>query len=120
MQEFLVIGLAGVAVACIILSVILIRFGEIIDRFPTGEEGERDRNRWSPLEFTRISVIVLWLLFIPGAWMTLQQSKILMVGGIALLVGLVLFLLTAVIFSMSVLKMMGSKASRNGTSPPDQ
>ena len=120
MQEFLVIGLAGVAVACMVLSIILIRFGEIIDRFPGGEEVERDRSRWSPLEFTRISVIVFWLLFIPGVWMALQQSRILMVGGIALLVGLVLFLLTAVIFSISVLKMMGSKANRNGISPPDQ
>ncbi len=113
MQEFLIIGLAGVTVACIVLSVILIRFGEIIDRFPAGEEGERDRSRWSPREFTRISVIFFWLLFIPGAWMALQQSRILMVGGIALVVGLVLFLLTAVIFSMSVLKMMGSGANGN-------
>ena len=120
MEEFLLIGLAFGAVVSLVLSVVLLRFGVIIDRFPTREEVERDRSRWSPLEFTRISVIVSWLLFIPGAWMALQQSKILMVGGIALLVGLVLFLLTAVIFSMAVLKMMGSKASRNGTSPPDQ
>jgi succinate-acetate transporter protein len=120
MQEFLVIGLAGVAVACMVLSVVLIRFGEIIDRFPAGEEVERDRSRWSPREFTRLSVIVFWLLYIPGAWMTLQQSRILKVGGIALVVGLVLFLFTAVIFSMSVLKMMGSRAGRNGISPPEQ
>jgi hypothetical protein len=43
-----------------------------------------------------------------------------MVGGIALLAGLVLFLATAVIFSMAVLKMMGSRAGRNGISPPEQ
>ena len=120
MQEFLVIGLAGAAVVCMVLSVILIRFGEIIDRFPAGEEAERDRSRWSPREFTRISVVVSWVLFIPAAWMALQPSRGLMVGGIALLAGLVLFLATAVIFSMAVLKMMGSRGGRNGISPPEQ
>lgn len=117
MQEFIVIGLVVTAVTCIVLSAILIKFGEIIDRYPAGEEEERDRSRWSPREFTRISVTIVWLLFIPGAWMTLQQSRFMVVGGIALIIGLLLFLLTAVIFSMSVLKMMGSGTGRNGKSP---
>jgi hypothetical protein len=116
MQEFLIIGLAGGAVVCVILSVILLRYGVIIDRFPAGEETDRDRSRWSPREFTRISVTVSWLLFIPGAWMALQPSKLLMVGGIALLVGVAIFLITAVIFSMSVLKLMSSGADSNRSS----
>lgn len=116
MQEFLIFGLACGAVVCLVLSAILLRYGVIIDNFPAGEEEKRDRSRWSPVEFTRISVIVFWMLFFPAGWMALQQSRVLMVGGIAMLVGLALFLFTAVIFSMSVLHQMGSKGSSDGAS----
>jgi hypothetical protein len=118
MQEFLLIGLAIGAVVSLVLSVVLLRFGVIIDRFPVGEEEKRDRSHWSPIEFTRTSVVIFWLLFIAGGWMALQQSRRLMIGGITILVGLVLFLFTAVIFSMAILNLMSSKRSGNGTSPP--
>jgi hypothetical protein len=118
MQEFLLIGLAFGTVVSLVLSVVLLRFGVIIDRFPAGEEEKRDRSRWSPVEFTRISIIIFWLLFIAGGWMALQQSRLLMIGGITMLVGLALFLFTAVIFSMTVLNLMSSKRSGNGTPPP--
>lgn len=118
MQELLLIGLVFGAAICLLLSVLLLRLGVIIDRFPAGEEEKRDRSRWSPVEFTRISVIVFWPFFILGGWMALQQSRLLMVGGIAILVGLALFLSTAVLFSLAVIKQMSSKRSGNGTSSP--
>lgn len=118
MQELILIGLVFGTAICLLLSVLLLRVGVIIDRFPAGEEEKRDRSRWSPVEFTRISVIVFWPLFILGGWMALQQSRLLMVGGIAILVGLSLFLSTAVLFSMAVIKQMSSKRSGNVTSSP--
>jgi hypothetical protein len=114
MRELLIIGLAFCALISLVLSVVFIKFGEIIDRFPSGEEEERDRSRWSPVEFSRISVMIFWPLFISGGLMVLQQSRILMVLGIAILFGLILFLLTAVLFSLGVINLMKAHKSGNG------
>ena len=56
------------AVIGLILSFVLLKFGEIIDRYPSGDEESRDKNWGSPIPFTRISVLLFWLFFIIGGW----------------------------------------------------
>ena len=64
--------------------------------------------------FTRISVVVFWPFFILGSLMVFQQSRFMLVGGIALITGLILYLGTAVVFSAAVFHMM-AKGSREKT-----
>ena len=117
MQGIVIIaGLAFGAVIGLILSFVLLKFGEIIDRYPLGDEESRDKNWGSPVPFTRISVLLFWLFFIIGGWMVFQQSKVIFVGGIALLIGLLLFLATAVVFSLAVLNQMSAKKDEKGGS----
>ena len=104
------------AVIGLILSFVLLKFGEIIDRYPSGDEESRDKNWGSPVPFTRISVLLFWLFFIIGGWMIFQQSKVIFVGGIALLIGLLLFLATEVVFSLAVLNQMSAKKDEKGIS----
>jgi hypothetical protein len=118
MQELFIFGVAISGIFCLLLSAMLLRLGDMIDRFPVSDEEPRDRSLWSPREFTRISVVMFWPLFIIGGYMALQPSRLMIVGGIALLVGMILFLLTAVIFSVFVLNLMKKKNSENkGKSP---
>ena len=56
--------------------------------------------------FTRISVLVFWPLFIIGSFMVVLQSRFMLVGGIALITGLILYLGTAVVFSAAVFNTM--------------
>lgn len=118
MQEIFIFAVAISGIFCLLLSAMLLRLGLLIDRFPVSEEEPRDMSLWSPREFTRISVVIFWPLFITGGIMMLYPSRVVMVVGIATLVGMVLFLVTAVIFSVSVLNIMKRKKdSDNGRSP---
>jgi hypothetical protein len=118
MQELFIFGVAISGIFCLLLSAMLLRLGLMIDRFPVSDEEPRDRSLWSPREFTRISVMTFWPVFIIGGYMAVQPSRLTMIGGIAILVGMVLFLLTAVIFSVSVLNLMKRKSGESkGRSP---
>ena len=118
MQEIFIFAVAFSGIFCLLLSAMLLRLGLMIDRFPASEEEPRDRSLWSPREFTRISVLIFWPLFIIGGSMMLSPSRVVMVVGIATLVGMVLFLVTAVIFSVSVLNLMKRKRDTDsGRSP---
>jgi hypothetical protein len=118
MQELFLFGVAIGGVICLLLTAMLLRLGEMIDRFPTGDEENREKSLWSPREFTRLSVIFFWPLFGIGSFMILRPDKLVIVGGIAILVGVVLFLLTAVIFSFSVYNVMQSKRKENSKPSP--
>jgi hypothetical protein len=98
------------AIAC---SVALIALGRMIDRYPQGEETEREKSIASPEETTKISVIFFWALFGIGAWAVLQDSKISIVAGVTTLFAIYMFMLTALLFSFAVLSTMKrqSKAS---------
>lgn len=48
--------------------------------------------------------------------MIFQHSRVIFVGGIALLSGLLLFLVTAVVFSLAVLNQMSAKKDEEGAS----
>jgi hypothetical protein len=109
MQELFLFGVAIGGVICLLLTVMMLRLGDMIDRFPAGDEENREKSLWSPREFTRVSAVIFWPLFGIGSFMILRPDKIVIIGGIALLAGIVLFLLTAVIFSFSVYNVMESK-----------
>jgi uncharacterized membrane protein YgcG len=118
MQELFIFGVAISGIFSLLLSAMLLRLGLMIDRFPVGDEEPRDRSLWSPREFTRISVMIFWPLFIVGGYMMLSPSRVVMVVGITTLVGMVLFLVTAVVFSVSVLNIMKRRGdSSKGRSP---
>ncbi len=119
MNEIVIIGLAMGFVFSFICSLVLLKMGQIIDRFPTGHEEARERSIASPVEFTRLSVILFWILFVIGSLMVLQGTRVMLVAGIATLFGICLYLITAVIFSFAVFNLMQSrKQDPSGVSPP--
>jgi multisubunit Na+/H+ antiporter MnhC subunit len=118
MRELFLFGVVIGGVICLLLTVMMLRLGDMIDRFPTVDEENREKSIWSPREFTRVSAIIFWPLFGIGSFMVLRPDKIVIVGGIALLAGIVLFLLTAVIFSFSVYNVMQSKKKEKASPSP--
>jgi hypothetical protein len=110
----LLLGFLGVfGIGC---SIALLALGQLIDHFPTGDESKRTRSIASPVETTKISVVLFWVLFIIGGWALVQESRIVMIAGITTLCAVSLFLLTAVIFSFAVLNTM--RGRRHGIPVP--
>lgn len=118
MQELLIFGLAIGTVMSLIISAVLLRLGVMIDRFPVAGEEERELSLWSPVQFTRISVLTYWPLYIVGGYMVFQPERLMWIGGITLLFGLVLFLFTAVLFSAAVYNLMRSGNKESGMPSP--
>ena len=95
------LGIAGVfSVPC---SGALLALGKIIDRCPTDYEDERVRSLSSPIQSTRLAVVIFWVLFLLGVWAVLQQDRLLMISGITMIFATFLFLFTAIAFSFAVL-----------------
>jgi hypothetical protein len=90
-------------------SVALISLGKMIDRCPTENEELRERSIASPAESTKIAALVLWAMFIPGAWLVIQEGRNAMIIGITTLFTVCLFMLTALVFSFAVLSTMRRK-----------
>ena len=110
----LLLGFLGVfAVGC---SIALLALGKIIDEFPAGDESKRTRSITSPVETTKISVALFWVLFVIGGWAVLQESRLTMIAGVTTLFAICLFLFTALIFSFAVLKTMRER--RKGITMP--
>lgn len=110
----LLIGFLGlVAVGC---SVALLALGTMIDQFPAGNESKRTRSLASPVETTKISIVLFWIFFVIGSWAVLQENRFIMISGITILFAITLFLFTALIFSFAVLNTMRGK--RKGISAP--
>jgi hypothetical protein len=118
MEELFIFGLAIGAVLSLIISAVLLRLGVMIDRFPIAGEEERELSLWSPVQFTRISVLTYWPLYIVGGYMVFQPERLMWIGGITLLFGLVLFLITAVLFSAAVYNLMRSGNKESGMPSP--
>jgi hypothetical protein len=118
MEELLIIGIIIGAVVSLMLTAVLLRLGVMIDRFPMSNDGEREKSLWSPVEFTRISVILYWPLYIIGGYMVFQPVRIMLIGGITLVFGLFLFLVTAMLFSAAVYKLIRSKNRESGMPAP--
>jgi hypothetical protein len=120
MEALLIVGLVSVAMVSLVLSKILLSYGKSIDQHPVSGMETREITLWSPMMFTRISVLVFWPLFIIGSCMVVLQSRFMLVGGIALITGLILYLGTAVVFSAAVFNTMASAGRGNTTSSPVQ
>jgi hypothetical protein len=117
-NEFLVFGVIIGGIFSALGSAILLHMGVMIDRFPLEGEGDRERSMWSPREFTRYAVLIYWPLYLAGAAMLIPGTRLLTVGGIAMISGLVLFMLTALVFSVATYNLMqsgrrGRPAGRN-------
>jgi len=110
----LLLGFLGVfAVGC---SIALLALGTMIDQFPAGNESRRTRSIASPVETTKISIVLFWVFFVIGGWAVLQENRLVMIAGITTLFAISLFLFTALIFSFAVLNTM--RGRRNGIQVP--
>jgi hypothetical protein len=114
MNEMLLLLLGVVGVFAAACSIALVALGKMIDGFPTGDESKRARSIASPIETTRISVVIFWVLFIVGIWALVQESRIMMIAGITTIFAICLFMLTAVIFSFAVLNTMRGRRQQIG------
>jgi hypothetical protein len=112
----LLLGFLGIfAVGC---SIALLALGKMIDQFPAGDESKRTRSIASPIETTKVSIALFWVLFIMGGWALLQENRVVMVAGITTLIAICLFLFTALFFSFAVLNTM--RGRRKGIKIPDE
>ncbi|MFA4877989.1 MAG: hypothetical protein WC586_11290 [Methanoregula sp.] len=110
MNEFhmLLLGVMGVfAVGC---SIALLALGRMIDEYPTGDESKRTRSIASPIETTKISVVIFWVLYIAGIFALLQQTLFMFILGITILFATCLFLFTALAFSFAVLSTLRGRS----------
>jgi hypothetical protein len=113
MNEIILLILAVVGVISIACSYTLIALGKMIDEFPVGDKTTRTRGITSPAESTKIAVVLFWGMFIPGAWAVLQEGIVTVIVGITLLFAICLFMLTALLFSFSVLSAMSRLKNKN-------
>jgi hypothetical protein len=120
MEELIIVALLFCAFVSLVLSKLLISYGKSIDQYPGSGQETRERSLWSPMMFTRISVLAFWPLFIIGSFMVFLQSRFMLVGGIALITGLILYLGTAVVFSAAVFNAIASAGRGNTKSSPVQ
>ncbi|MDD1694282.1 MAG: hypothetical protein LUQ71_06115 [Methanoregula sp.] len=112
MNETLLLLLPIVGIFAIGCSIALLALGKMIDRFPTGDESKRERGLSSPVESTKIAVIIFWVLFIIGIWAVLQETRFGLILGITTLFAVCLFMFTALGFSFAVLSTMRSRRNR--------
>ena len=109
MNEILLLLLPIVGVFAVGCSVALLALGKMIDRFPAGNESKRERSLASPIESTKIAVILFWVLFIFGIWAVLQETRFGLILGITTLFAVCLFMFTALGFSFAVLSTLRRK-----------
>jgi len=111
MNELLLflLGIAGVFFAA--CSMALLVLGVTIDRYPTGSDEHRTRSLSSPIESTRIAVIVFWVLFGAGTGAVLLEGRFFFIAGITTLFAASLFMLTSIIFSVAVLSTLKTRRS---------
>jgi MFS family permease len=117
MNEILLLLLPMGAIFLTACSIALLALGKIIDRYPQGDESARERSIASPIESTKIAVIILWAIFLPGAWAVCQENKYVLIAGITILFALCLFMFTALAFAFAVLTAMKSRRKRFGERP---
>jgi MFS family permease len=111
-NEVLLLLLPIVGVFAIGCSVALLALGKMIDRFPADDESTRERCLASPIESTKIAVLIFWALFIIGIWAVLQETRFGLILGITTLFSVCLFMFTALVFSFAVLSTMRGRRNR--------
>ncbi len=118
MNEIILVLLGMVGVIFLACSYALITLGKMVDEFPQDKETSRTRGVTSPTESTKIAVFLFWALYLPGAWAVLQEGLITVIVGITLLFAICLFMLTALVFSFTVLSTM-SRLKNESRGPLD-
>lgn len=118
MEGLLMLGLVFVALISLFLSKTLLTYGKSIDQYPVSGQEKREISLWSPMMFTQLSVLAFWPFFLIGSLMVFQQSRFILIGGIALITGLTLYLGTAVVFSIAVFNAMASSGKERNKSDP--
>jgi hypothetical protein len=113
MDEIFLLLLAIVGVFAVGCSVGLLGLGTMIDRYPVGDESKRERSLASPIESTRIAVILFWLLFVIGVYGILIDTRFGLILGITTLFAICLFMFTALAFSFAVLSTMRRKKNKS-------
>lgn len=108
--EILLLLLPIVGVFAIGCSIALLALGKMIDRFPTDDEDKRERSLASPIESTKIAVLIFWIVFVIGIWALLQETRFGMILGITAIFAVCLFMFTALGFSFAVLSTMRSRS----------
>jgi Na+-transporting methylmalonyl-CoA/oxaloacetate decarboxylase gamma subunit len=114
LNEILLFLLGIAAVFLIMCSIALLALGKMIDACPSGRDEQRERSFASPIESTKLAVVLLWALFFPGLWAVLQESRTLLILGITTLFSVCLFMLTALIFSVAVLSTIKRRGNAIG------
>lgn len=109
MNEILLLPLGIVGIFAAGCSIALLALGRMVDEFPAGDESKRSRSIASPVETTKISVLLFWPLFAAGSWAFLQENRYVMVAGMTTLFAICLFMITALGFSFAVLNTMRGK-----------
>ena len=113
MNELIMFGLGIVGIFSVLSSLALLQLGIIIDRFPTEGEEYRERSLASPIESTRIFVILFWLMFGLGAYALMQESTFMLIAGITTIFSICMFILTALVFSFAVYSTMRHQTNRS-------
>ncbi len=116
MNEIILFLVGSLGFVAIGFSIALLALGSMIDRFPAGDESKRSRGLASPVETTKLSVVLFWGLFVIGALAVAQENRFVMIAGITTLFAITLFMFTAIIFSFAVLSAM--RARRKGVVDP--
>jgi len=109
-NEILLLLLPIVGVFAIGCSIALLALGKMIDRFPTADEETRERSLASPVESTKIAVLIFWIVFVIGIWALLQETRFGLILGITAIFSVCLFMFTALGFSFAVLSTMRSRS----------
>ncbi|NMB78336.1 MAG: hypothetical protein GYA23_04505 [Methanomicrobiales archaeon] len=109
MSEILMLLLGFLGVFAVGCSIALLALGKTIDEFPAGNEAKRTRSITSPIETTRVAVILFWALFVFGTWAVIQDSRIWLITGITTFFAISLFMFTALVFSFAVLNALRNK-----------
>ncbi|OPY38599.1 MAG: hypothetical protein A4E35_00590 [Methanoregula sp. PtaU1.Bin051] len=113
MNELIVFSLGIVGIFSILSSLALLQMGIIIDRFPTDREEYRERSLSSPVESTRIFVVIFWLLFGMGTYALMQGSTFMLIAGITTIFSICMFIITALVFSFAVYSTMRHQINRD-------
>ena len=113
MNEILLLLLPVVGVFAIGCSIALLALGKMIDAFPTGDDSKRERSLASPIESTRLAVLIFWVVFVTGLWALVQETRFGLILGITAIFAVCLFMFTALGFSFAVLSTMRSRKKRN-------
>lgn len=109
MNEVILLVLGIAVVFSLASSVALLQMGILIDRYPVGGDDRRERSLSSPIESTKLAVALFWAFFVLGAYAIVQDGRFMLIVGITVLFSLLLFMVTALVFSFAVYSLLRNR-----------